>query len=142
MCIFLYPKVQIQEESNALLQIAWKLATEWAMFYVINRSKGSDKHLSGKITSLCLGERGPTGLPGIDGARGPSGRDGSPGPQGQKGEQGFPGSVGLQGAAGLVGLPVTLLIIQDKTICTECHIMVISMPCSNLEVPPLIWYRN
>jgi len=84
------------------------------MFFVINRSTGSDKHLSGKIKSLYLGERGPSGLPGIDGARGPPGRDGSPGSQGQKGELGFPGSVGLQGAAGLVGLPVTLLIFQDK----------------------------
>jgi len=92
----------------------WKLATEWAVFYEINRSTESDKHLSGKIMPLYLGERGPTGLPGIDGARGPPGRDGSLGPQGQKGEQGFPGSVGLQGAAGLVGLPVTLLILQDK----------------------------
>lgn len=84
------------------------------MFYVVNGSTGSDKHLSVKMMSLYPGERGPAGLPGIDGARGPPGRDGSPGPQGQKGEQGFPGSVGLQGAAGLVGLPVTLLILQDK----------------------------
>lgn len=84
------------------------------MFHVINRSTGSDKHLSGKIMSLYLGERGPTGLSGIDGARGPPGQEGSAGPQGQKGEQGFPGSVGLQGAAGLVGLPVTLLILHDK----------------------------
>ena len=89
--------------------------------------------------SQYVGERGPTGLPGIDGASGPPGRDGAPGPQGQKGEQGFPGSVGLQGAAGLVGLPVTLLILQDKD---SCHVMVISMPFSNLEVPPPIWYRN
>jgi hypothetical protein len=74
----------------------------------------SDRYLSGNISSLYLGERGPTGLSGIDGARGPSGREGSPGPQGQKGELGLPGSVGLQGAAGLVGLPVTLLILHGK----------------------------
>jgi hypothetical protein len=84
------------------------------MLCMINRSTGSDKHLSGNIMSLHLGERGPTGLSGIDGARGPPGRDGSTGPHGQKGEQGLPGSVGLQGAAGLVGLPVTLLILHDK----------------------------
>jgi len=116
MCIFVYPEVQIQnyKMNPTLLQAAWKLATEWAVFYMINGPTGSDKYLSGNIMSLYLGERGPTGLPGVDGARGPPGRDGSAGLQGQKGEQGFPGSVGLQGAAGLVGLPVTLLILQDK----------------------------
>jgi hypothetical protein len=88
--------------------------------------------------SLYIGERGPTGLPGIDGARGPPGRDGSPGPLGQKGEQGFPGSVGLQGPAGLVGLPVRLLNCIIETVCTECHVTVVSIPCSYLQVLPCI----
>lgn len=57
-----------------------------------------------------VGDRGETGLPGLDGSRGPPGRDGIPGTNGAKGEPGPFGPPGPQGVPGLVGLPVSASI--------------------------------